>query len=213
MKNTPYKKGMITMAFLVVLLFFGIPTGRAAGEPELVIQPMHTTVNEVGGNFSISIWLNLTSPLPFVYGYIARIVYNTTILNCTAAGTLPGHPFEGKAGGFLKDIEDPSGYLLVQFYLQESGDYVNVTETAPLCYINFTGTALGSSTLAFDKINQAGGTYLMNSTGQKIPFNTTPGNDVIVLPEFSVFAALMFMATMIITVVLVKKRWVKLPIK
>jgi len=212
LKNMLYKKGMITMAFLVLLLFFCIPTGRATGEPELVMTPMHTTVNEVGGNFSVSIWLNLTSPLSFLYGYIAKITYNTTILNCTAAGTLPGHPFEGKTGGFLKDIEDPSGYLLVQFYLQEPGDYVNVTETAPLCYINFTGTAIGNSTLAFDKINQAGGTYLLNSTGQKIPFNATSGNDVIVVPEFSVFAALMFMAAMTIAIVLVKKRWVKLPI-
>ena len=213
MKNTLYKKGMIITALLMALLLFGIPAGRAAGEPELVMQPMHTTVNEAGGTFSISIWLNLTSPLPFLYGYIAKIAYNTTILNCTAANTLLGHPFEGKTGGFLKAIEDPSGYVLVQFYLQEPGDYVNVTATAPLCYINFTSIALGSSTLAFDKINQAGGTYLLNSTGQKIPFTAISGNDVIVIPEFSVFAALMFMAAMTITIVFVKKRWVKLPIK
>lgn len=196
---------------LTFLLLLSIPAAFSQDLPAIVIQPPHTDVDPAGESFSIEVWLNVSQAnVTELYGWQIKMGYNTTMLNATDSGLAAGHPLEGKATSFSKSIEDADGYILIMCSLLNIGDVVNVTVSKPMCYINFTTTANGNSILEQQSIGITGGTYMLNSTGQKIPFEAFDG-DVTVIPEFMPFVALMFTITATATLVLLKKRWINIP--
>lgn len=195
------------------LLLLSIPVAHADGLPQIVIQPTHIDVTSVDESFSIEVWLNVSQAnVTNLKGWEIKIGYNTTILNCTSASLMPGHPLEGLGISSGPSIEDESGYAMYYVLTMAMDDYVNVTETKPLCRFNFTSTDFGNSPLEFLGVGETFGTYILDNTGLKIDFEPVP-SDVTVIPEFSAFMLLMFMIIITAVLALTTKRWIKLPIR
>jgi hypothetical protein len=167
----------------------------------------------VGDTFSIEVWLNVSQAnVTNLFGWQVKIGFNTTILDATDAGLVPGHPHDGLGTTFAKQIYEEDGYLLVMNSLINLAEVVNVTENKPLCYINFTSTAEGNSNITQLNIDEVGGTYMLDNTGTRIPMEGVDG-DVTVIPEFASIMILALMTSITVALVLLRKRWSHFPTK
>jgi hypothetical protein len=206
------KKGSIVVIVLALLLFSSASIVHATDTPQLTLDPEHVDVLSVGETFTVNLTLvilpgeNITD----LWGWQARIGYDTTILDCLSVSLLPGHPFEGKAYNFPSaSIEDADGYVLFTCSLISFTENINVTETVGLSEITFNSTGTGTSDLEFQRINLTGGTYMAHANGVKIPFEYANG-DVTIVPEFPLLILMsLFMITTIAAVFLTKKGWLK----
>jgi len=210
--NSLYKKGMISAAVLTSLLLLSIPMAYAQ-LPQIFIEPSHSDVGMVGQTFSVEVWLNVSQAnVTNLFGWQVKVGFNTTILNATNAGLMPGHPHEGLDTMFSRLVYNADGYILVVSSLIDFGQSVNVTENKPFCYINFTSTAEGNSSLTQLDIDAVGGTYMLDNTGTRIPLEGVDG-DVTVVPEFASIMVLALMTSITAALVLLRKRWSNFPTK
>lgn len=177
--------------------------------PTFKVEPQTTIEVEIGQTFTVNVTLvipegeNITN----LYGWIIRLGFNGTILECKGASLLPGHPFEGK--GFSSPIDIREDFVLYQCSVNQIGDAVNVTETVLLCQIEFNGTGLGVSPLEFEDVNQSGGTYLLDNAGEDIEVDVIDGQPVSVISEFQPLIVLFMLIIVTITVLTLRKKYYK----
>jgi len=177
----------------------------------MTIIPPHVDVADVGQTFSVVVWLNVSQAnVTNLKGWIGRVGFNNTIVNCTSVSLMAGHPLEGLEISTSASIENADGYVLFQCITMPALECANVTETKPLCRINFTALDYGDSALEFQRVGLSGGTYILNVTGIKLPFEPVPGS-VTVIPEFSVFMLMTFLIAATSVSALAAKRLIKTP--
>jgi hypothetical protein len=194
---------------LIALLAANVQYANAGTLAQLAVVD-HVTVQNVGDPATVNITLvppaggNITN----LKGVQIKLSWNTTILDCTGAQLLPGNPFEGLSiQNPAASIDHTAGTATYMCMGTTTTDYVNVTTTKPLCKFTFNSLARGVSNITFLNVNVTGGTYLINSTGLKIPIESLPG-DVTVLPEFAVLLLLpAFVAVAAVTVAMKRKQW------
>ena len=201
-------------AFLGILTFIFL-TGFAIGQvnargTQLSIIPATLTVGAEGQPlptepFTINITL---TDFEDVYTWQIRILFNPSILKCTAAWYPADHIFTGKTTAPVQPvIDNTAGSIL--FGNSLVGEVPGVSGSkATLCQINFTGVAVGSSQITF-QLTGTGRTLLLDSNGGFIEFTANPG-EVTVVPEFpSILMLTILLATS--TGLLLSKKFAKKP--
>jgi hypothetical protein len=208
------KKATVSMMmFLTVFLVLALTNTRSVNAQPLPTLTVidHINVDSVGQIFNVSIELTLATGVNVtnLKGWQIKLGYNTTILDCKGAQLLPGHPFEGLSyQNPPVAIDEAAGYAAFMCMTTTISDYVNVTETKPLCKFTFNSTALGTSYLNFLNVNATGGTYMINNLGIKIPVGVSNGT-VDVIPEFPLVSLLaIFLVTTAATLAIKKKKWI-----
>lgn len=205
MKKTILSKKAFVLVILAALL---VNMQMAYAQvPQLTVQD-HLEVSDVGITFDVNITLVLPEGVTItnLKGWQIKLAYNTTILDCIGAALLPGHPFEGiTVSNPAPTIDEAAGTVLYMCITMQPTDYVNVTETKPLCKITFNSTGIGVSLLEFQRINLTGGTYMIDKDGIKLAFEPVPG-DVTVLPEFQLIFLLPIIAVTTATIAFLKKK-------
>lgn len=205
MKKTIISKKTFVLVILTALLVH--MQMAYAQVPQLTVQD-HLEVPDVGMTFDVNITLVLPEGVTItnLKGWQIKLGYNTTILDCIGAALLPGHPFENiTVSNPAPTIDETSGTVLYMCITMQPTDYVNVTETKPLCKITFNSTGIGVSPLEFQRLNLTGGTYLINKDGIKLAFEPIPG-DVTVISEFQPILLLPIIAVATATIALLKKK-------
>jgi len=212
LKNFKVRKA----AFLGILTFifltgFAIRQVNAQGT-QLSIIPATLTVGTPGQPlptepFTINITL---TDFEDVYTWQIRILFNPSILNCTAAWYPEDHIFAGKMTAPVEPvIDNTAGYVLWGNSLV--GEVPGISGSrATLCQINFTGIAEGLSQITF-QLTGTGRTLLLDSSypANEIPFTANPG-EVTVVPEFpSILMLTMLLAAS--TGLLLSKKFAKKP--
>ncbi len=211
MKTPLYKKCLLTLAVSMSLLLLSVSTVNAQELPQITIEPPHVDVASVGQSFSVVVWLNVTQAnVTNLKGWIGKVGFNNTIVNCTGVSLMAGHPLEGLSISSSASIENELGYVMYQCITMPIEEYANVTETKPLCRLNFTALDYGDSALEFLGVGLTGGTYMINNLGVKIPFEPVP-SEVTVIPEFSAFMLMTLLMAATAVSALAAKRLIKSP--
>jgi hypothetical protein len=190
----------------LLLASFIVSQANAQGT-QISVIPASQTVGEEGQPLPTDPFIiNITlTDFTDVYTWQIRVLFNPTILNCTGAWYPNDHIFAGKTTAPSEPvIDNTAGSVLYGNSLVGAVPGINGTE-ARLCQIEFTGMAVGLSTITF-KVEGTGRTFLLNSDGVEIEFTANPG-EVTVIPEYSsvLLLALFLVAT---TVVLLNKKLV-----
>jgi hypothetical protein len=159
----------------------------------------------VGDVFNVTITV---SDVQRLYSWQVKLLFNTTILNCTGIGYPPDHVFSGH-GIIPVDpiIDNVAGYALTGSSLV-GVDGINVTGVGNVINFEFEALANGTSMLNFSRPYGADTFLLDDAFPVENIINVTlvDGNVGVIVPEFNVPAlTFVFMFTTLIIIVVAKK--------
>lgn len=213
-KKSLYVKGSVLGIVLGIMFLSSISVVYAdPAEPTFMVEPQIAIEVEVGQTFTVNVTLIIPEGQSFtnLYGWEIKLGFNGTILECKGAELLPGHPFEGK--GFMPVIDISGDFIRYACLVPQFTDVVNVTETKPLCQIEFNSTGLGLSPLEFKDAGKIGGTYLVEFVGDGdegiITEAAVIDGEVSVIPEFQPLIMLFLLIIATVTVLTLRKKYYK----
>lgn len=172
----------LTLTAAILLSFAAVLPAFSAGADGQVkmINPLSgdenfifdTSTMSYGSTFVVRIMLEPNGTLD-LYGWQVKVSYPTDLLDCMGDALPAGHVFEGLSYNHPDpDIDESAGTCFSMVNLLSG--YKNVSAPAPLVEITFKITAaptildpVVSGNFTFLKINESGGTYLLDSVGEK----------------------------------------------
>ena len=201
---------MLLLAFSVSRVYGGYSTAIVATDPPSVEIP------SVGETVTVNVTVAEVTGL---VNWQVKIDFNISVVNCTGAWFPPDHVFKGAEDAGLTIVAPPPEIYHIdnKWYVMYGCTFVPYGEwsfngTGVLCQINFTGLAVGNSSLQLGLPPPPGETCLLTWNGTDLVdiLSESVDGEVIVVPEFPAFTLVaLFMIATIVAVILGIKSWSK----
>ena len=181
---------MISMVMIGVNVASADPTANVYCDPDPKTVIGNSPGEHLGTTFVIEVWVENVTGL---YGWDARLNYNSTLLNMTSATEYGTNSAVGAEPHTWTDVS-VAGSARVGCAFSEAGGAVAFDGTGVLAFLTFQGNMLGISNLTFVEFL----TLLYDSEGGFIPKDPSVGGEIEVIPEFppSVAVTLLLIATL-----------------